>query len=467
MNTSPAASHSPSALAAADRASVLHPFSHPTAQATFEPRLLVSAKGIRVTDVRGTEYLDAGSGLWCVNVGYGRTEIAEAMFKQSKILSYALCFGSYSNEPLIALSNRLLELAPPSFSKVLYNNSGSEANDAQIKIVRYYNNLRGLPKKKKIIARLGSYHGASIGSGSLTGTSFVHRHFDLPMDGILHTDAPDFYRRADPRQSEAQFCQQLIDHLEQLIRREGPETVAAFIAEPVMGSCGVIPPPAGYFDAVQDVLKQNDILLIADEVITGFGRLGYWFGGEHFKLRPDLVTSAKGLTSGYFPMSACLVGDKVWDVLAADREAGLFGHGFTTAGHPVAAAVALKNIEIIEREQLLANATGTGAYLLGQLKRRLGDHPLVGDIRGVGLMCGVELDADKATCRPFEHPLVISSLFNACCWEEGLIVRGAHGKVMAALAPPLTLTPAEADELVTRLGRGLERLTGKLAAGVI
>jgi L-2,4-diaminobutyrate transaminase len=399
-------------------------------------------------------------------VGYGRTEIAEVMFEQSKTLSYALCFGSYSNGPLIELSKRLLELAPPSMSKVLYNNSGSEANDAQIKIVRYYNNLRGLPKKKKIIARLGSYHGASIGAGSLTGTPFVHRHFDLPMDGVLHTDAPDFYRRADPRQSEAQFCQQLIDHLAQMIRREGPETVAAFIAEPIMGSCGVIPPPAGYFDAVQDVLKQNDILLIADEVITGFGRLGHWFGGEHFKLRPDLVTSAKGLTSGYFPMSACLIGDKVWDVLAADPEAGLFGHGFTTAGHPVAAAVALKNIEIIEREQLLANATETGAYLLGQLERRLGDHPLVGDIRGVGLMCGVELDADKAMRRPFEHPLVISSLFNACCWEEGLIVRGAHGKVMAALAPPLTLTHFEADELVTRLGRGLERLTAKLAAGV-
>ena len=465
MNTRSDAARPPSALVAADRAAVLHPFSHPAAQATLDPRLLATAKGIRVTDANGTEYLDAGSGLWCVNVGYGRTEIAEVMFEQAKRLSYALCFGSYSNEPLIELSKRLLELAPPAMSKVLYNNSGSEANDAQIKIVRYYHNLRGLPKKKKIIARLGSYHGASIGSGSLTGTPFVHRHFDLPMDGILHTDAPDFYRRSDPRQSEAQFCQQLIDHLEQLIRREGAETVAAFIAEPIMGSCGVIPPPAGYFDAVQEVLKRYDILFIADEVITGFGRLGYWFGGEHFKLRPDLATCAKGLTSGYFPMSACLVGDKVWDVLAADREAGLFGHGFTTAGHPVAAAVALKNIEIIEREQLRANATGSGAYLLAQLKARLADHPLVGDIRGIGLMCGVELDADKATHRPFENSLVIGSLFNSCCWEEGLIVRGGHGKVMAGLAPPLTLTPTEADELVIRLGRGIERLSGKLAAG--
>jgi L-2,4-diaminobutyrate transaminase len=451
-------------LVAADRATVLHPFSSPSLQTTFKPRLLASAKGIRVTDVEGVEYLDAGSGLWCVNVGYGRAEIADLMAEQSRMLSYALCFGNHTNEPLIALSARLLELAPPAMSKVLYNNSGSEANDAQIKIVRYYNNLRGLPKKKKIIARLGSYHGASIGSGSLTGTPFVHRHFDLPMSGILHTDAPDFYRRSDPRQSEAQFCAHLVECLEQLINREGADTVAAFIAEPVMGSCGVIPPPAGYFDAVQDVLKRHDILFIVDEVITGFGRLGYWFGGEHFKLRPDLITCAKGLTSGYFPMSACLIGEAIWDVLVSDREAGLFGHGFTTAGHPVAAAVALRNIEIIEREQLCANATGIGAYLLDELRKRLGGHPLVGDIRGVGLMCGVELDSDKATHGPFADPLAVGSLFNACCWEAGLVVRGGYGKVMAALAPPLTLTQAEADEIVTRLDRALERLPGKLAA---
>jgi L-2,4-diaminobutyrate transaminase len=386
------------------------------------------------------------------------------MAEQSKKLSYALCFGSYSNEPLIELSERLLKLAPPSMSKILYNYSGSEANDAQIKLVRHYNNLRGLPKKKKIIARAGSYHGATIGSGSLTGTPFVHRHFDMPMDGILHTDAPDFYRRPDPRQSEAEFCQTLIDHLEQLIRREGPETIGAFIAEPVVGSCGVIPPPAGYFEAVQDILRRHDILLIVDEVITGFGRLGYWFGGEHYQLLPDLMTSAKGLTSGYFPVSASFIGEKVWSVLTADREAGMFGHGFTTAGHPVGMAVALKNVEILERERLLANASRMGGYLLTQLRARLGNHSLVGDVRGVGLMCGVELDADKTAQKPFDNPQAVGSLFNACCWEEGLIVRGGHGKVMAALAPPLTLTPLEADEIVTRLGRGLERLQGKLVA---
>jgi len=284
------------------------------------------------------------------------------------------------------------------------------------------------------------------------------------MDGILHTDAPDFYRRPNSRQSEAEFCQKLIDHLEQLIGREGPETIGAFIAEPIMGSCGVIPPPVGYFEAVQGILRRHEILFIVDEVITGFGRLGYWFGGEHYKLRPDLITCAKGLTGGYFPVSASFVGEKVWSVLTADREAGMFGHGFTTAGHPVGMAVALKNIEILEREQLPANAIRMGAYLLAQLRTRLGKHPLVGDVRGVGLMCGVELDADKTTQKPFDNPLAIGSLFNACCWDEGLIIRGGHGKVMAAIAPPLTLTAVEADEIVTRLGRGLERLQGRLAA---
>src|SRR6202162_4455572 len=228
----------PASLAASDNNWVMHPFSNLGEQAHTAPRVLATASGVRMKDINGKEYIDAGSGLWCVNIGYGRDEIADVMAEQSRRLSYALCFGANSNEPLIELSEKVLGLAPKSMSKIMFNNSGSEANDAQIKIVRSYNNLRGLTKKKKIIARLGSYHGASIGAGSLTRTPFVHRHFDLPMDGILHTDAPDFYRRADPRQSEAQFCQQLIDHLEQLIRREGAQTISAFIAEPIMGSCG-------------------------------------------------------------------------------------------------------------------------------------------------------------------------------------------------------------------------------------
>lgn len=452
-------------MAAADGKSIVHPFSDLREQASATPKILASARGVIVTDTEGKDYIDAGAGLWCVNVGYGRAEIAEAMAEQSRRLSYSSCFGGFSNEPMIELAKKLLVLAPNSMSKVLFNNSGSEANDAQIKIVRLYNNLRGLPNKKKIISRHGAYHGSSIGSGSLTGHPVVHRNFDLPMEGFLHADAPDFFRRQNRDLSEEGFCAQLVESLEKLILMQGPESVAAFIAEPVMGSCGVIIPPIGYFDAVQQLLDRYDILLIVDEVITGFGRLGKWFGSELFGLKPDLMTCAKGLTSGYFPMSACMIGEKVWDVLTdTGNAAGVFGHGFTSAGHPVAAEVALKNLEILEREHLLENATVTGMYLLSQLRAKLGDHPLVGDIRGIGMMCGVELDADRSTHRAFADPQMMGPHFSHCCWQEGLMVRGGHGKVMAALAPPLTLNVAEADEIVACIGRALDRFTSHIGS---
>jgi L-2,4-diaminobutyrate transaminase len=446
-------------LAQVDRQSVMHPFSVLAGQAAAEPCILARANGIFVTDVQGREYIDGGSGLWCVNVGYGRAEIADVMAAQSRELSYGLCFSGYSSEPLIHLAERLLALSPAPMAKVLFNNSGSEANEAQVKIVRAYNNLRGRPLKKKIISRHGAYHGASIAAGSLTGNDIVHRHFDLPIAGVLHTECPDYFRRANRDLTPEAFVGVMVEALERLIESEGPDTLAAFIAEPIMGSCGVVIPPAGYYEAIQAVLRRHDILMIVDEVITAFGRLGQWFSAPGFGIEPDLITCAKGITSGYFPMSACLVSGKVWDVLTADPErAGVFGHGFTTAGHPVAAAVALKNLEIIEREGLLENARGVGAYLLGQLRKRLGDHPLVGDIRGFGMMCGVELDADKRTHRPFDNAQAVGTLLGKICWAEGLMVRGGHGKAMAALAPPLILTEAQADEIVTRLQRGLDRV---------
>jgi L-2,4-diaminobutyrate transaminase len=446
-------------LEQSDRQSVMHPFSALAEQAATNPRILARASGIFVADVHGKEYMDAGSGLWCVNVGYGRSEMAEVMASQSRELSYGMCFSGSSSEPLIRLAARLLQLAPGPMSKVLFNNSGSEANEAQIKIVRAYNNLRGRPLKKKIISRRGAYHGASIAAGSLTGNDVVHRNFDLPITGILHTDSPDYFRRDDRELTSAAFASERAAALDRLIESEGPETVAAFIAEPVMGSCGVIPPPVGYFEAVHAVLKRHDVLVIADEVITAFGRLGHWFGAPCFGLEPDLISCAKGITSGYFPMSACLVNDEVWEVLTSQPEAaGVFGHGFTTAGHPVAAAVALKNIEIIEREGLLENARTVGRYLLEQLRKRLGSHPLVGDIRGFGMMCAVELDADKQSHRPFDHAQAVGSLLSKLCWEQGLLVRGGHGKAMAALAPPLILTPPQADEIITRLQLALDRL---------
>ncbi len=437
----------------------MHPFSNLALQQQADPRMLARAAGVWVWDADGRDYLDAGSGLWCVNVGYGREEIADAMAAQSRQLSYGLCFGSYSNAPMVELAERLMAVVPRGLCRVLFNNSGSEANDANIKIVRLYNNLRGKPQKKKIISRHGGYHGSSIGSGSLTGHPVVHRHFDLPIDGVLHASAPDYYRRTDPAMTPAQFRDHLLGEIESMIEREGARTIAAFIAEPVMGSCGVIIPPEGYLAGLQRLLERHDILLIVDEVITGFGRLGAWFGSDMLGLKPDLLTCAKGMTSGYFPMSACFVGERIWELLTSDAgSAGIFGHGFTTAGHPVGAAVALANLDIIEREHLVARAADVGGYLLSELRRRLGEHPLVGDIRGIGMMCGVELDGVQTMGRPFRDIATAASRFSTACWDEGLMVRGGHGKVMAALAPPLVLSRQEADELVRRLGCALDRM---------
>jgi L-2,4-diaminobutyrate transaminase len=435
------------------------------AQASLVPRILTHADGIRLFTADGRDIIDGGSGLWCVNVGYGRGEIADAMAQASKRFGFVCSFAGFTNDLLIELSRKLLSLAPPGMSKVLLNNSGSETNDAQIKIVRAYNNILGRPGKKKIIARRGGYHGASLGSGSLTGLDIVHRLFDMPIDGILHTDAPDYYRRDRRELLPAQFVQTLAESLDQQIIAEGPETVAAFFAEPIMASGGVIVPPPGYYEAIQDVLRKHDVLLIADEVVTGFGRTGNWFASPAFGMRPDLISCAKGLTSAYFPLSASIVGERVWDVLSSSAERSkVFGHGFTTGGHPVGCAAALKNIEIMERESLLENSHAVGAYLLEQLRAIAGPHPLVGEVRGgPGLLMAVELDADKATNRPFANVAEAGSALNQACWEEGLMVRGGHGKVAACLAPPLVLSKPQADEIVARLVRGLDRFSGTLS----
>jgi len=450
-------------LSSADRDSHMHPFSVLGDQAKADPRIMAQASGVHVYDSNGREFLDAGGGLWCMNIGYGRGEIADVMAAQTRIFGFGHTFSGHSNEPLIRLSEELLSLAPAGMSRVFYANSGSEANDTQIKIVRLYNNLRGLPRKKKIIARHNAYHGATIGAGSLTGLAAVHRNFDLPITGILRAECPDYYRRQDRTQTQEQYVAGLAASLERLIEAEDPGTVAAFIAEPIMGSGGVIIPPAGYFRAIQAVLRRYDILMIADEVITAFGRTGEWFAGPKYGVEPDLISIAKGLTSAYFPMSACLVGRKVWEVLSGDpKQAGMFAHGFTTSGHPVGAAVALKNLEIIRREELLRNCARTGAYLLQQLRTRLGNHPLVGEVRGDGLIFAVELDADKHQHRPFDDVLAVGGMLSRACLDEGLMVRGALGKVVAAGAPPLVLTTAQADDLATRLERALDRLAEQL-----
>jgi L-2,4-diaminobutyrate transaminase len=392
-----------STLETLDKERVLHPSTSIVDHLRTGPRIMTEGSGVMLTDASGRRYLDAFAGLWCVNIGYGRTEVSDAIAAQSRRLGYYHTFSSMSNEPQIRLADRLLGMVPGRMSKVFFANSGSEANDTQVKLVWYYNNLRGKPRKKKIISRLGAYHGSTVASASLTGLPTFHRAFDLPLPTVLHTKAPDFYRDAAPGTTEEAYAASLVAELEALIEREGPDTVGAFIAEPVMGTGGVLVPPRTYFDRVQALLRKHDILMIADEVICGFGRLGRPFGSHVYDIEPDLMTVAKGLTSGYFPLSGVIVSERVWSVLqAGSPEVGAFAHGFTYSGHPVGAAAALANLDILIGEDLIGNAARTGAYMQAALRDRIAGLPLVGDVRGVGLMAGIQLMADRATRRPFE-----------------------------------------------------------------
>ena len=365
-----------------DRQSLFHPLTSIAAHMKSGPLIVEHGSGVRIKDHRGRDMIDCGAGLWCVNVGYGRPEIAEAARQAIENLNYYHIFGSSSTEPIIRLADRVLTLfreqaGAGHLARVFFGTSGSDANDTNVKLVRYYNNLLGRPHKKKIIARAGGYHGLTTVAASLTGIPTYHKAFDLPLPGVLHTSCPHWYRFARPAESEAAFCDRMIAELEGIIEREGPETVAAFIAEPIMGTGGVLLPPEGYFARVQEVLDRHDILFIADEVITGFGRTGQWFATGLYGLKPDIVTLAKGITSAYFPVSASVISKKIWDVLeSASPEYGPVMHGFTYSGHPVGGAIGLANLDIMEREGLIENAARVGPYLLGQLRETHRRSPL-------------------------------------------------------------------------------------------
>jgi L-2,4-diaminobutyrate transaminase len=447
-----------------DKERVLHPATSIADHLEKGPRIIAEGSGVTLVDSQGRRYIDAVAGLWCVNIGYGRTEVADAMATQARRLSYYHTFSSMSNEPQIRLADRLLGLVPGRMSKVFFGNSGSDANDTQVKLAWYYNNLRGLPRKKKIVARLQGYHGTTVASASLTGLPAFHRAFDLPVAGVLHTATPYFYRHAAPGMSEPEYARALAAELDGLIEREGPDTVAAFIAEPVMGAGGVLVPPEGYFAAVQEVLRRHDVLLIADEVICGFGRLGRLFGSEVYGIEPDLVTIAKGLTSAYFPLSGVVISERVWEVLReASPKMGAFAHGFTYSGHPVGAAAAMANLDILLGEDLVGNAARVGAHFQRRLRETLASHPLVGEVRGLGLIAGVELVEDRATKQAFDPARKVAARVAQRCLEHGLIVRSLPAGDVLAFSPPLCLTPAEAEEIVARFGRGLDAVTDELA----
>lgn len=448
-------------LARLDRESHLHPFTSIAEHMDAGPCVIEGAKGARIRDAAGKEYLDAMAGLWCVNVGYGREEIGNAMAEQARKLCYYHSFMAMASEPTIRLAGRLSRMVGGDSWKIFFGNSGSDANDTNIKIIWYYNNILGRTRKKKILARHGAYHGVTVATGSLTGLPAVHAGFDLPIERIGHVERPHHYWNAPAGMTEREFSAHLARKLDERIESEGPDTVAAFFVEPVMGAGGVIVPPDGYFEAIEPVLEKHDVLLVADEVICGFGRLGKLFGSHYYGISPDLMTIAKGLTSGYIPMSASLVSEKIWNVLRdGSPKLGPFAHGFTYTGHPIAAAAAMANLDILEGEGLTERAARIGTYFQGRLRESFSAHPLVGEVRGIGMIAAVELVANKEKKEAFDLKLGVARRLYAMAREEGLICRPILNSL--AFSPPLIVGESEVDEIVEKFTRGLARLADAL-----
>lgn len=448
-----------------DRAHFMHPstHAHDHASGALKGRIITGAEGIRLRDHEGRELIDAFAGLYCVNIGYGRTEVADAIHRQAKELAYYHTYVGHSTEAIIELSSRIIDWAPAGMKKVYYGLSGSDANETQVKLVRYYNNILGRPRKKKIISRDRGYHGSGIMTGSLTGLPSFHQHFDLPVEGVKHTVCPHWYRKAPAGMDEQAFVRYCADELEQLILAEGPDTVAAFIGEPLMGTGGIIVPPKGYWKAIQAVLDRYDVLLIADEVVCAFGRLGSKMGSQRYDIRPDLITTAKGLTSAYAPLSAVIVGEKVWNVIEeGSQKAGPMGHGWTYSGHPICAAAALANLDILERENLTGNAETVGAYLNRRMRETLEGHPLVGEVRGDGMLCAVEFMADREARTAFDPVLKVGPQVSAACLERGMIARAMpHGDILG-FAPPLVLSQEDAEQIVAITRAAVDEVSGKV-----
>jgi 4-aminobutyrate--pyruvate transaminase len=450
-------------LAARDVETLVHPY---TNLATFRetgPLVLERGHGVWVYDTDGQPYLEGMAGLWCTALGYSNEELVEAATEQLGRLPFSHLFSGRSHDPAIELAETLKELMPVPTSKVFFTSSGSEANDTQVKLTWYMNNALGRPRKKKIIARQRGYHGVTVATASMTGLPANHADWDLPLPGFLHTACPHHYRFAEAGETEEAFATRLADELEALILREDPDTVAAFIAEPVMGAGGAITPPAGYFAKIQAVLDRYDVRFIADEVICGFGRLGTWFGSEALGMRPDTISFAKAVTSGYMPLGGVSIDAPLYEaMLAESRKLGTFGHGTTYSGHPVACAVALKTVEIYRRDRIVEGVAAKAPQFQARLAQ-LRDHPLIGEARGLGLIGGVEIVADKATKAQFDPKAGVAARCVAFAQAEGLIVRFLAGD-RVAVCPPLVIQPDEIDTLFDRLARALDRTAAWIAA---
>lgn len=442
-----------------DVATHLHSYTNLAALPQTPPLVIVQGDGIHVVDEHGRRYLEAMSGLWCASLGFSNKRLAEAGAKALNTLPYYHTFNQRTNVAVADLAERLLALAPVPMARVFFANSGSEANDSAVKMVWYYHNAIGQPERKKIIARRNAYHGVTVAAASMGGLDGNHRDFDLPIATtparFLHVDCPHHYRYAEPGETEQDFSSRLAQQLEQTILAEGPHTVAAFIAEPVMGAGGVLVPPAGYFEKVQAVLRKYGVLMIADEVICGFGRTGNMFGSTTFGIQPDILSCAKALSSGYVPISAVMVNEKVHSAIAANSgKLGSFGHGYTYSGHPVACAVALETLKVYEDERILEHVREIAPAFQAGL-RAFAERAWVGNVRGVGLIGAIELMADKAARTPFAPERKAGYRFAALALEEGLIVRAMGDSI--GLCPPLIIARAELDDLFARLARAMDR----------
>ncbi|WP_436643030.1 aspartate aminotransferase family protein [Microbaculum sp. FT89] len=450
-------------LAVRDIETVLHPYTNLDTHRTTGPIVFERGKGVFLYDSNGKEYIEGLAGLWCTSLGYGNEELVEAAADQMRRLPFSHMFAGKSHDPGIALAEKLKEIAPCEISKVFFVSSGSEANDTQVKLAWYFNNALGRPNKKKIISRLRGYHGVTVASASLTGLPYNHIDFDLPISNILHADCPHPYRGMEAGETEEDFATRMADSLDALIQREGPDTVAAFIAEPVMGAGGVIIPPKTYYEKVKAVLDKYDVLFIDDEVICGFGRLGTMFGAQTMGMQPDTVSVAKALSSAYQPIGAVMVPERMYQAMIDEsKKLGTFGHGYTYSGHPVAAAVALKTLEIYERENIVGKVNAISPTFQSRLKA-LGEHPLVGEARGLGLIGALELVADKDTRRAFDAKAGVGAKVAAFAEAEGLIVRALGGDIIA-LCPPLVISEDEIGELFDRLGRALDKAEALVSA---
>ncbi len=452
-------------LDAWDRDHFFHSSTHLAqfARGELPNRVITGGEGVYIRDRDGNRLLDAFAGLYCVNVGYGRTEIADAISQQAHELAYYHSYVGHGTEASITLAKMIVDRAPDNMSRVYFGQSGSDANETNVKLVWYYNNVRGRPQKKKIISRWRGYHGSGLMTGSLTGLELFHNKFDLPLAQVIHTEAPYYFRRKDRAMSEEEFSADCALALEKLIESEGPDTIAAFIGEPVLGTGGIVPPPAGYWDAIQAVLEKYDILLIADEVVTGFGRLGSMFGSEHYGIRPDIITIAKGLTSAYAPLSGSIVSADFWNVLEQGTdELGPIGHGWTYSAHPIGAAAGVANLKLVDDLGLVTNARDTGAYFNAELVNKLGDHPIVGEVRGEGLLAAVEFVEDKEKGTLFDPSKKVGPAVAAALLKKNVIARAMPQGDILGFAPPLCITREEVDIVISAVAEAI----GEVSAGL-